>query len=171
MVFRPMPVLRCINLLFNTASASGKRISGNSSGRGWGRTGQLSYPQDRRGDYFSEQSTGLVDRDQGPGCSAKGWQINPAAGKLTGVSTYKGSLEIRKPPILISPFQFWILRAKTAEELGKYIFDISAASYKGNDIRVCSIGGVYTGQGGWTFLYQKCSGLNNLVIQYHRIVL
>ena len=85
------------------------------------------------------------------GAHARAGQFDPAAGKLTGVSTYKGSLdspEATDPSVALPILDF---KGKTAEELGKYIFDISAATYKGNDIRVCSIGGVYSGQGGWTF--------------------
>jgi len=32
---------------------------------------------------------------------------------------------------------------KTAKELAKYLYDLSAATYKDDDIRVCAVGGVY----------------------------
>ena len=85
------------------------------------------------------------------GSRAKSWQIDPAAGKLTAVSTYKGSMdspEATDPDFALPVLDF---KARTAGELGKYVFDISAASCKGNDIRVCSVAGVYTSQGGWKF--------------------
>jgi hypothetical protein len=36
---------------------------------------------------------------------------------------------------------------QSAEELARYIFDISAALYNGIDIRVCSVGGIRTAKG------------------------
>jgi IMP cyclohydrolase len=85
------------------------------------------------------------------GAQARASQLNPPAGKLTCVSTYRGSLdspEATDPSVNLPILDF---KGETAEELGKYVFDSSAASYKGNDIRVCSIGGVYSSQGGWNF--------------------
>ena len=85
------------------------------------------------------------------GAQAKAVQIEPAAGKLTGISTYKGSLdspEATDPTLALPNLDF---KGHTAEELGKFVFDISAALYKDNDIRVCSIGGVYSSGNGWTF--------------------
>jgi hypothetical protein len=83
------------------------------------------------------------------GALAKSWQLDPAPGKMTGIATYKGSME--SPEATNPDFALPMLdiKANTAGELGKYILDISAASSKGNDIRVCAIGGVYTVLGGW----------------------
>ncbi len=77
-------------------------------------------------------------------------QVEPAAGRLIGVSTYKGSLdnpEATDPAVTLPELEF---QGNNAEELGKYIYDISASEYKGNDIRVCSIGGIYSGNGDWS---------------------
>jgi IMP cyclohydrolase len=85
------------------------------------------------------------------GAQARAVELNPGAGKLTGVATYQGFLdspEATSPAAVLPVLEF---NGKTAEELGKYVFDISAASYKGNDIRVCTISGIYANQGGWTF--------------------
>ena len=73
---------------------------------------------------------------------ARATQIMPQPRILEGISTYKGSLdtpEARDPASALSQIEF---KGKSSEELANYLFDISASSYKGNDIRVCSIGGV-----------------------------
>lgn len=84
---------------------------------------------------------------QGP--RAKSWQIEPEAGKLTGISTYKGSMD--SPEATNPDFALPVLdcKAKTAAELAKFVFDISSASYKDSDIRVCALAGVYSEKGGW----------------------
>jgi len=73
---------------------------------------------------------------------AQTFQIKPSSGTLIGVSTYQGSMD--------SPSSFDTgrglpevkLSAKTPEELADFIYNISAASYQGDDIRVCAIGGI-----------------------------
>jgi IMP cyclohydrolase len=71
---------------------------------------------------------------------AAGTKVEPAAGTLIGVSTYQGNMDnpaATDPTAKLSQLKF---EGKTPEELAKFIFDISAAAYKGDDIRVCSIG-------------------------------
>jgi len=61
-------------------------------------------------------------------------------GMMMGVSTYKGSMdapEATNPSAPLSKLEF---KGKTPEELAKYVYDISQADYKGDDIRVCAIG-------------------------------
>jgi IMP cyclohydrolase len=73
---------------------------------------------------------------------AKAWQIKPEPGTMTGVSTYKGEIEkpeANNPQAALPKLEF---KGKTAEEAAGFLFDISAVSYKGNDIRVCTVGGV-----------------------------
>jgi IMP cyclohydrolase len=73
------------------------------------------------------------------------WELTYEPGTLAGVSTYHGDME--------SPGAFDAEGApaplacdvNTPEELADYIYEISAASYKGDDIRVCAIGGVRSG--------------------------
>jgi IMP cyclohydrolase len=75
--------------------------------------------------------------------------ISPQPGKMVGVSTYKGLLdspEARNPADLFSELEF---RGREPEELAVYLFEMSAASYKGNDIRVCTVGGIRNAQKGW----------------------
>jgi IMP cyclohydrolase len=78
------------------------------------------------------------------------WELTFEPGTLAGVSTYQGDME--------SPEAFDAGGApaplacdmNTPEELAEYIYKISAASHKGEDIRVCAIGGVRYGDNrGW----------------------
>jgi IMP cyclohydrolase len=73
---------------------------------------------------------------------AKGIQVEPKPGIIAGISTYKGSMdnpEPSEPSAVLPEIKF---QGKSSQELAAYLFEISAASYKGNDIRVCSIGGI-----------------------------
>jgi IMP cyclohydrolase len=73
---------------------------------------------------------------------AKAWQIEPEAGTITGISTYKGEIEKPEPPNLnIAPPMLEFM-GKSARELAGFLFDISGVTYKGSDIRVCALGGV-----------------------------
>jgi IMP cyclohydrolase len=73
------------------------------------------------------------------------WQVKPGAGAFFCLSTYTGDMEnpvaydIEKGPGEIK------CAAVTPQEIAEFIYEISAASYKGDDIRVCAIGGVRTG--------------------------
>src|SRR4030042_68274 len=73
------------------------------------------------------------------------WQIKPQPGILYGISTYRGDIEnpsaydIDKGPAEIK------CDARTPQALAQFIYDISAVTYKGDDIRVCAIGGIRTG--------------------------
>lgn len=79
------------------------------------------------------------------GRPAAAWQVKPKPGTLTGVSVYKGNME--------NPGAFDIdgglpeieFREETPQELAGFIYGISAATYQGEDIRVCAIGGVREG--------------------------
>jgi IMP cyclohydrolase len=72
---------------------------------------------------------------------AKAFQVEPAPGTLTGISTYKGNLENPEPndPDNLSKIEF---KGKTAIELAEHLFEISKAVHNGDDIRVCAIGGI-----------------------------
>ena len=71
--------------------------------------------------------------------------IAPAAGKMTGISTYTGNLDNPEPTNPTAPLAELKFNGTTPHDLAKYLYDISAASYKGDDIRVCAVGGIYTG--------------------------
>ena len=74
--------------------------------------------------------------------AAKSFQVEPALGRLYGISTYKGSLENPEgfdPTSGLAGIEF---KGKTAIELAENLFEISKAAYNGDDIRVCAVGGV-----------------------------
>jgi IMP cyclohydrolase len=81
---------------------------------------------------------------------AKVTQIEPKPGTMIGISTYKGSLdspEARDPAAALPEVA---VKAGTAEEIAKYLFDISEVLYKGNDIRVCTVAGVRSSNQSWS---------------------
>jgi IMP cyclohydrolase len=70
------------------------------------------------------------------------WQLKPKPGTFAGLSTYHGSME--KPgayDIDTGPAEVKC-EARTPQELADFFYGISAATYQGDDIRVCAIGGV-----------------------------
>jgi IMP cyclohydrolase len=70
------------------------------------------------------------------------WEVAPRAGTLYGVATYHGNME--KPMAYHAAKGPAELKcdAITPQEIAEYIYEISAAEYKGDDIRVCVIGGM-----------------------------
>lgn len=75
-------------------------------------------------------------------------QVAPLPGKLAGVSTYSGSLDNPEPRDPASALTELDFHGKTAEALAKHLYDMSAADYKGDDIRICAVAGIYSG-GRW----------------------
>jgi IMP cyclohydrolase len=73
------------------------------------------------------------------------WQIKPETGTFYGVSTYHGDIDnpgaykVENGPAEVK------CAAQTPEEIARFIYDISEESYKGDDIRVCAIGGIREG--------------------------
>jgi IMP cyclohydrolase len=89
---------------------------------------------------------GLIIGLKGQDVAAKVQEVEVRPGNLVGISTYRGDMdkpEARSPEDPLSRLEF---KWKSAEELARYIFDLSAALYSGNDIRVCSVGGIRTGK-------------------------
>ena len=77
--------------------------------------------------------------------AAAAYQVVPATGRIIGISTYKGNLdnpEPTNPTARLSELEF---KGSTSHELAKYMYDISAATYKDEDIRVCAVGGISSG--------------------------
>jgi IMP cyclohydrolase len=73
---------------------------------------------------------------------AKASEITVRPGLLAGISTYKGDMlkpEARDPASPLAEIEF---KGKTSRELAEFFFDISAATHEGNDIRVCTVGGI-----------------------------
>jgi len=73
---------------------------------------------------------------------AQAFPIEPEPAVLTGISTYNGDMEKPEPFDVIADLPRIEFRGKTAEELAEYLYEISAATNKGDDVRVCAIGGI-----------------------------
>jgi IMP cyclohydrolase len=68
-------------------------------------------------------------------------------GAMTGVSTYDGALENPAPFDPTPGLPGLELAAASAIDAAKYLFDISAATNKGQDIRVCAVAAVRSATG------------------------
>ena len=77
---------------------------------------------------------------------AVAYQLTPAAGRINGVATYKGDMENPEAPDPNNALTELKCDADNPRDLAKYLYDLSAASYKGEDIRVCAVGGIYSGK-------------------------
>ncbi len=137
-------------LLLNTDSNPGKEYLAMTLEGAGAEPDSYSTPRIAGVITFKDQQPLWVIGIKAQFAHAKSWQIEPEAGTLTTVSTYQGSLEspaATNPDFALPVLEF---KAKTAVELAKFIFDISAANYKDNDIRVCAVAGIYGGKGLWT---------------------
>ena len=76
---------------------------------------------------------------------AAAYQVAPAAGHLTGISTYQGNLDNPEPTSPTARLSWIEFGGSTPQDLAKTLYDISAADYKGEDIRICALGGIYSG--------------------------
>ena len=90
---------------------------------------------------------GIVTED----APASTFEISPEPGILVGVSTYQGDMETPQAFDPGSELPRLHFSGKTALDLAAYLFDISEAAYQGQDIRVCTIGGILSGDGGWSY--------------------
>ncbi len=70
------------------------------------------------------------------------WELTFEPGTLAGVSTYNGNMETPGAFDADDSPSPLGCDVNTPEELTEYIYGISEASYNGDDIRVCTIGGV-----------------------------
>ena len=144
-------IIETYRLIFNTGSLPGKDflekiLDGADAEPDSYRTpriaGVITAYGDKAGPVF-------IIGIKGYGLPAGALQIEPAPGTVTGISTYKGDMdkpEARDPAAALPELKF---RGRTAEELAGLVFDMSSASYKGNDIRVCAIGGVLSTNRKW----------------------
>jgi IMP cyclohydrolase len=71
--------------------------------------------------------------------------LKPKPGILTGVSTYQGNMENPVPFNTEKGLAELKLNASAPQEIADFVYEISAASYHGDDIRVCAVGGVRSG--------------------------
>jgi IMP cyclohydrolase len=83
------------------------------------------------------------------GRTAAAWQVKPKPGMFYGVSTYQGNME--KPGAFNIDGGLAELKcgAKTPQSIADFIYEISAATYQGDDIRVCAIGGIRGADNTW----------------------
>ena len=86
-----------------------------------------------------------IKRNDGP---AKAFRVKMESGKLEGVATYNGVLETPQPFDPTAGMPKLDVQATSAKDIARFLFDISAATNKGQDIRVCTVGGVLE-EGGW----------------------
>lgn len=83
------------------------------------------------------------------GKPAFAWQVKTKPGTLYGVAVYRGDMEnpgafnAEKGPTELK------IDAETPQELAEYIYEISAATHQGDDIRVCAIGGIRGEDNAW----------------------
>jgi IMP cyclohydrolase len=76
---------------------------------------------------------------------ARVYEITPEPGTLTAISTYRGDLANPVPFNIEGKLPVIELPVETPEDIADYIYGISEAAYQGDDIRVCSVGGVCSG--------------------------
>ncbi len=76
---------------------------------------------------------------------AVAYQVAPVAGSMTGVATYQGSMDNPQPTNPSNALFELEFDSSSPHDLAEYLYDISAATYKGEDIRVCSVSGIYSG--------------------------
>ncbi len=72
------------------------------------------------------------------------WEVKPRAGVLAGVAVYNGEMENPAPYPAEKGLAEIKLNVTKAKEIADFLYEISAENYKGEDIRVCAIGGVCT---------------------------
>ncbi|MDD5190829.1 MAG: IMP cyclohydrolase, partial [Dehalococcoidales bacterium] len=74
---------------------------------------------------------------------AKAFAAKAEKGTLTGIATYNGDIENPTPFTGLNALPQIKFSGKDAKELAEYLYKISEVSYKGDDIRVCAVGGIY----------------------------
>ena len=67
-------------------------------------------------------------------------------GLLTGVATYNGAMETPGPFDPSPGFPNLELKATSAKDIAGFVFEVSAATNNGQDIRVCALGAVLSGK-------------------------
>jgi len=95
-----------------------------------------------------------IKRQDAPAPAAR---VKPVPGYLSGISTYDGVLETPAPFSSFARPPRVEFGGTDAHELAEYLFDLSAATYNGEDIRVCAVAGIYTG-GKWAVAFINQQG-------------
>ncbi len=73
---------------------------------------------------------------------ATAWKVQPAPGTLIGISTYNGNMENPEAFNIEEGLPVVVFDVEKPEEIAGFIYDISAETNQGDDIRVCTVGGV-----------------------------
>ncbi len=76
--------------------------------------------------------------------TAAAYPVAPDARHIIGISTYQGNMDKPEPTSPTAQLPWLEFAGSTPRELAKGLYDISAADYKGDDIRVCAVAGVYS---------------------------
>ena len=82
------------------------------------------------------------------GVPAAAYPVAADAGHIAGVSVYKGDMDKPEPTNPTARLSWLEFSGSTPQELAKFLFEMSAADYKGDDIRVCTVSGIYS-DGAW----------------------
>ena len=72
-------------------------------------------------------------------------QVRPAAGWMSSVSTYRGNMDNPEPTDPAAALSKLECKSSSPHDIAQFVWDISAATYKGEDIRVIALGGIYDG--------------------------
>lgn len=75
------------------------------------------------------------------------WPLETETGKLAGIATYNGDMDHPEPYRTERGLLRLECPSNDPGEIAGQIYDISAASHQGEDIRVCAIGGVLAEDG------------------------
>ena len=79
---------------------------------------------------------------------AAAYQVTPTAGRMTGVATYEGDMDNPKPTDSKGRLSWLEFDGNASHDLAQVLYDISSATCNDEDIRVCLVGGIYSG-GSW----------------------
>jgi IMP cyclohydrolase len=77
---------------------------------------------------------------------AAAYQLAPVAGRMSGVATYKGDMETPEATDPQKALTELKCDVNNPHDLAKYLYDLSAATYQDEDIRVCAVGAIYSGK-------------------------
>ena len=136
-------IFETYKLLFNTNSVPGsdfieKILEGAQAEPDSLHTPRIAGVIANSNDYQPIFTIGIKRQD----IPAQAFRLEIIPGILYGVSTYSGSLENPEafnPNTGLAKIEF---KGKTAIELAEHLFEISKATYNGDDIRVCAVGGI-----------------------------
>jgi IMP cyclohydrolase len=79
---------------------------------------------------------------------ATAFEVRMQKGRVTGIAVYNGSMETPGPFDPTPGLPELEVKAAQAKDIATFLFEISAAANKGQDIRVCTVGAVLI-SGGW----------------------